>query len=55
MLLKYAIFKVSLQIFFYLNIILSISENFDYVTFQMSNTEPITMFVPLFHLISGLV
>ena len=38
MLLKYAIFKVYCR-FFYLNIILSISENFNYVIFQMSNTE----------------
>lgn len=53
MLLKYAIFKL-LQILF-LNIILTILENLYYLIFQMSNTEPVTMFGPLFHLISGLV
>ena len=41
--------------FFYLNIISSISENFNSVIFQMSNTEPVMTFVRLFHLTSGFI
>lgn len=41
--------------FFFLNIILTIWENLDNLIFQMSNTEPVTMFDPPFHLASGLV
>lgn len=41
--------------FSYLNIIFTILENSDYVIFQISSTEPITVFEFLFHLMDCLV